>query len=91
MNKNNMNPGQRDQNAGLPENYPAKLDIIASAITTFGDALATVAAILALEETVNSDAEDAKNQKNQEKQLMEMQKQIDSLTNQLSQINKKLS
>ena len=39
-----MNSDQRDQNAGLSENYAVKLGIIASAITTFGDALATVAA-----------------------------------------------
>ena len=90
MNKNNMNFDNNVQNNTLPENFSAKLAVIASAISTFGDALATVAAVLALEESIESDATDAKNQeiqKNQEKQMIKMQKQIDYLTDQLSQIN----
>ena len=85
-----MNFDNNVQNNTLPENFSAKLAVIASAISTFGDALATVAAVLALEESIESDATDAKNQeiqKNQEKQMIKMQKQIDYLTNQLSQIN----
>ena len=85
-----MNFDNNVQNNTLPENFSAKLAVIASAISTFGDALATVAAVLALEESIESDATDAKNQeiqKNQEKQMIKMQKQIDYLTEQLSQIN----
>ena len=85
-----MNFDNNVQNNTLPENFSAKLAVIASAISTFGDALATVAAVLALEESIESDATDAKNQeiqKNQEKQMIKMQKQIDYLTDQLSQIN----
>ena len=85
-----MNFDNNVQNNTLPENFSAKLAVIASAISTFGDALATVAAVLALEESIESDATDAKNQeiqKNQEKQMIKMQKQIDYLTNQLSLIN----
>lgn len=91
MEKNNVNNGESGQNSTLPENYSAKLAIIASVISTFGDALATVATVLALEEAIEDNIEDAINQKNQEKQLKKMQKQIDYLTNQLTQINKKLS
>ena len=68
-----MNFDNNVQNNTLPENFSAKLAVIASAISTFGDALATVAAVLALEESIESDATDAKNQeiqKNQEKQMI---------------------
>jgi len=84
LNKNNMNFGHNVPNNTLPENFSAKLAVIASAITTFADALATVSAVLALEESIKSDETDAKNQefhKNQEIQLIKMQKQIDYLTN----------
>jgi TolA-binding protein len=90
LNKNNMNFGHNVQDNTLPENFSAKLAVIASAITTFADALATVSAVLALEESIKSDETDAKNlkiQKNQENQLKQMQKQIDYLTNQISQMN----
>jgi len=89
--KNSVNNGESGQNSTLPENYSAKLSILASVISTFGDALATVAAVLALEEAVEANRQDAINQKNQEQQMIKMQKQIDYLTNQVSQINNKLN
>ncbi|QBP41944.1 hypothetical protein [Paenisporosarcina antarctica] len=94
MEKNNVNNGESGQNSTFPEIYSAKLAIIASVISTFGDALATVAGVLALEEAVEDNIQDTKNQinqENQENQMKKMQKQIDYLTNQLTQINKKLS
>lgn len=90
LNKNTRNFGHNVEGNALPENFSARLAVIASVITTFGDALATVSAVLALEESIQSDEADAKNQeiqKNQENQLIKMQKQIDDLTNQLSQMN----
>jgi TolA-binding protein len=90
LNKKNMNFGHNVEGNAPPENLSARLAIIASVITTFGDALATVSAVLALEESIQSDESDAKNQeiqKNQENQLIKMQKQIDDLTVQISQIN----
>lgn len=91
LNKHNMNFGHNVEDNTLPENFSARLAVIASVITTFGDALATVSAVLALEESIKSDETDAKNQeiqKNQENQLKQMQKQIDDLTTQLSKMNK---
>ena len=62
MNNHNLNnrPDISDQQN---ESQAAKLAVIAAAITTFGDALATVAAVLALEESRqdNSDSADNKN------------------------------
>jgi len=89
LNKPKQNSRYTDQIVKKPENYAAKLAIIAGAITTFGDALATVAAALALEETVASDNKDQQSQNNQEEKMLSMQKQIDSLTLQLKKISKK--
>ncbi|MEK3886864.1 hypothetical protein [Bacillus sp. FSL K6-3431] len=47
---NNKNFGQNGQNL-QPEGQAAKLAVIAGTITTLGDALATIAAILAIEES----------------------------------------
>ncbi|MGB3259970.1 hypothetical protein [Paenisporosarcina sp.] len=88
MNKNHMNSDSNIQNTSLPENRSAKLALIASVISTFGDALATVAAALALEEAANSNTQDLQNQNSQDKQLIQMQKQIDYLTNQVAKLNK---
>ena len=83
-----MNSDSYIQNTSISENNSAKLALIASAITTFGDALATVAAALALEEAANSNTQDFQNQNSQDKQLIQMQKQIDYLTNQVAKLNK---
>ncbi|MGE6486812.1 hypothetical protein [Paenisporosarcina sp. NPDC076898] len=88
MNKNHMNSDSYIQNTSISENNSAKLALIASVITTFGDALATVAAALALEEAANSNTQDFQNQNSQDKQLIQMQKQIDYLTNQVAKLNK---
>ncbi|OAH57754.1 MULTISPECIES: hypothetical protein [Bacillaceae] len=89
MNKNNLNNNQKGQNSSLPENYADKLAVIASVITTFGDALATVAAVLALEEAANSNTQDQRSQSDRDQQLIRMQKQIDYLTDQLSNNNRR--
>lgn len=56
----------------------AKLAVIAGAITTFGDALSTMAAVLAIEEArqEQSNTGDSKN----------MKKQIDYLTSEIEKI-----
>ncbi|ULO06551.1 hypothetical protein H1230_26695 [Paenibacillus sp. 19GGS1-52] len=73
-----------------PENYAAKLAIIAGVITTLGDVIATIAATLALEEITNAENnQDQQGQRDQEKKMLSMQKQIDSLTVQLKKLKNK--
>jgi TolA-binding protein len=59
-----------------------ELDVIASAIVTFGDALGTIAAVRALE----AEVQEEKVQENQNKQMIRMQKQIDQLTRKLEKM-----
>ncbi|WP_075618825.1 hypothetical protein [Paenisporosarcina indica] len=82
MNKKGLEFGQNGRNALSA----TQLDIIASAIVTFGDALGTVAAVLALE----AEEEEEKSQENQEKQLKKMQKQIDYLTSELFKLKSQM-
>lgn len=48
-------PDQVNQNSVSPEIYAAKLAVIAGAITTLGDALGTFAAVLDLENAIESE------------------------------------
>ncbi|SDM72063.1 hypothetical protein SAMN05518871_10283 [Psychrobacillus sp. OK028] len=82
MNKNNLNFRQ-DNPDQQTESQAAKLAVIATAITTFGDALATIAAVLALEESRqnNSDSSDNKN----------LQKQIDHLNDEIKYLKKQIN
>ena len=63
-----------------------ELDVIASAILTFGDALGTIAAVRALE----AEVQEEKDQDNQNKQLIRMQKQINQLTRKLEKMEQLL-
>ena len=60
----------------------AKLAVIAGVITTFGDALATLAAVLAIEE--------AREEKNGNGNNKNMQKQIDYLTSEFEKLKKQV-
>ena len=84
MNNSNLffsNQNQDSQNQTDSES--AKLAVIAGVITTFGDALSTLAAVLALEEArqEQNNAGDSKN----------MQKQIDYLTSEIEKIKRQMN
>lgn len=80
LNKYHMDNGQNETNLiGATE-----LAVIAATITTIGDALAMLSAILALKE----EAQQQNDQKDQEKRMLNMQKQIDYLTLELTKMKK---
>ncbi len=64
-----------------------ELELIASAIVTFGDALGTVAIVRAMEEEAQGEI----SLQNKDEELIRMQKQIDYLTNELSKIKSKMT
>ena len=63
-----------------------KLALLGSVINTIGDFISTIAAAMALEESILEDAQQQKDQKEQEQKFQKMQKQIDDLTNELSKM-----
>lgn len=67
--------------AGM-ENDAAKLAVIAGIITTLGDALATIAAIMALEEAQKSN----NNNNNNSNKIDELEKQVQYLTKELHKL-----
>ncbi len=67
--------------AGI-ENDAAKLAVIAGIITTLGDALATIAAIMALEEAQKSN----NNNNNNSNKIDELEKQVQYLTKELHKL-----
>lgn len=78
----NNNNSRSDQGILQTESQSAKLAVIAGAITTLGDGLATVAALLAIEEArqEQSDTRDSKN----------MQKQIDDLSSEMEDLKRQI-
>ena len=81
MNKNNR--GFEQDNSDLQtESQAAKLAVIAGAITTFGDALATMAAVLAIEE--------ARQEKNDSVDNNSVQKQIDYLSLEMERLKRQM-
>ncbi|MFJ7666713.1 translation initiation factor 2 [Lysinibacillus sp. NPDC097195] len=82
--KTNMN----DLFAGV-ESEAAKLAIIGGLITTLGDGLTTLAAILALEETQQSNSSNDNNNDNNDsntKKLEALEKQVQYLTKELNKL-----
>ena len=65
----------------------AKLAVIAGVITTFGDALATLAAVLAIEEA----REEVRQEQGNTGDNKNMQKQIDYLTSELDKIKRQMN
>lgn len=84
LNKSNLffNENQVSQNLQT-DSESAKLAVIAGVITTSGDALSTMAAVLALEEARQEQGNtgDSKN----------MQKQIDYLTSEIEKIKRQIN
>ena len=84
MNNSNLFfSNQNSDNQNQTDSESAKLAVIAGVITTFGDALSTLAAVLALEEAraEQNDAGDSKN----------MQKQIDYLTSEIEKMKRQMN
>lgn len=85
LKKNNLfhNSGNQDKQNLQTDSQSAQLAVIAGVITTFGDALATLAAVLAIEE--------AREEKNGIGNNNNMQKQIDYLTSEFEKLKKQVS
>ena len=79
--KNNQNKSNE-----FPESQAAQLAVIAGLITTLGDGLATIAALLAIEEAKQSPQSDS----NSIDDSQNLQKQIDDLSKEIKQIKKVL-
>lgn len=78
--------GEKLNPNGFEEYTSDKLAFLGAVITTIGDVISTLAAAMALEESILEDAQQQKDQKEQEQKFQQMQKQIDDLTNQLSKM-----
>ena len=81
MNKNNKR-FEQDNSDLQTESQAAKLAVIAGAITTFGDVLATMAAVLAIEE--------ARQEKNDSVDNNSVQKQIDYLSLEMERLKRQM-
>lgn len=77
------NKGYRSSEANDSGSQAAKLAVIAGAITTLGDALATIAAGLALEDELKE------NESNRD-DIDKLQKQIDELNYEMKQLKRML-
>lgn len=81
---NNSNFNFEQDNSNLQsDSQAAKLAVIAGAIITFGDALATIASVLAIEEDRQEKSNTSDNKS--------LQKQIDYLTSEIKKIKNQLS
>lgn len=92
MNKRKAKSRRNGQNSNDIGISAAKLAVIAGAVSTFGDVLATIAAALALEDGLDEDDGDDQTEQNlqmQEEKIASMQKQIDELTLQIKNLTKK--
>ena len=85
LNKKDMFSFHENQNSQSDQtvSQSAKLAVIAGAINTLGDALGTIASVLAIEEA-QQEQNDNGNNKN-------MQKQLDYLTSEVEKIRKQMN
>lgn len=81
-NKSNQSNHSSEQHIST-ENLAAKIALIAAIVTVLGDSLAAVAAAIALQE-----AEQTSSNENSNGQLEKIQKQIDSLTQEVKQLKR---
>lgn len=78
---------QDDNNENLqPVSESAKLAVIAGVVSTFGDLLSTISAVLAIEEE-----RQAENNKSDNSDNKSMQKQIDYLSSELEKLKKQVN
>ena len=85
MNKNNKTSEQTEQTT---ISSSLRLAVIATSLTTLGDAIATIAALEAIDESIAADIQAKKDQQELDDKLEKMQNQIDLLTYELTQIKK---
>ncbi|USK54214.1 hypothetical protein LIS82_22005 [Cytobacillus solani] len=83
MNNSDSNSEQNDTSSELSS---LKLALIAAAITTIGDGIATIAALTAIDEAKIAEKNDSKAQKDLDEKLLKMQRQIDRLSREMSKI-----
>lgn len=85
LKKNNLfhNSGNQDKQNLQTDSQSAQLAVIAGVITTFGDAIATLAAVLAIEE--------AREEQNGNGNNENMQQQIDYLTSEFEKLKKQVN
>lgn len=85
LKKNNLfhNSGNQDKQNLQTDSQSAQLAVIAGVITTFGDAIATLAAVLAIEE--------AREEQNGNGNNKNMQQQIDYLTSEFEKLKKQVN
>ncbi|TCI99265.1 hypothetical protein [Cytobacillus praedii] len=83
MNNSDSNSEQNDTSSELSS---LKLALIAAAITTIGDGIATIAALTAIDEAKIAEKKDSKAQKDLDEKLLKMQRQIDRLSREMSKI-----
>lgn len=81
MNKRSVKAVQKENSSASPEVNAAKLAVLSSALTTLADAVATFAALLALEGVANAESQEKSASDSIQTQLTAMQKQLDFLTN----------
>jgi len=81
VNKRSVKAVQKENSSASPEVNAAKLAVLSSALTTLADAVATFAALLALEGVANAESQEKSASDSIQTQLTAMQKQLDFLTN----------
>jgi len=77
------------QNPELPENYAAKLAVIAAAITTLGDGLSTIAAAIALQDEENENNQKYQNQVNYSRQFDQIQRELDQMSLRIDKLERR--
>ena len=84
-NNTNTTSEQKEQTSISPS---LRLGLLAAAISTLGDALGTIAALEAIDESIAADIKAKQDQKELDDKLQRMQRQIDILIYELSKIKK---
>ncbi|MFE8697925.1 hypothetical protein ACFYKT_16410 [Cytobacillus sp. FJAT-53684] len=82
----NNSDSNSEQNNTSSELSSLKLALIAAAITTIGDGIATIAALTAIDEAKIAEKKDSKAQKDLDEKLLKMQRQIDRLSREMSKM-----
>ncbi len=84
-NNTNTTSEQKEQTSISPS---LRLALLAAAISTIGDALGTIAALEAIDESIAADIKSKQDQQELDDKLQKMQRQIDILIYELSKIKK---
>jgi septal ring factor EnvC (AmiA/AmiB activator) len=85
LDKNNKTSEQTEQTM---ISSSLRFALLASALTTIGDAIAIISVLEAIDESIAEDIQAKKDQQELDDKLEKMQKQIDRLTYELAQIKK---